>query len=184
MDANGEIVYEFVNAVTGGAIPREYIPAVDNGIKEALKSGVLAGYEVVGIRAECYDGSYHDVDSSEMAFKIAGSMAVKDAMRKGGAVLLEPIMKVDVIVPEDYMGDVIGDINSRRGRIEGMEARNGAQQIRGYVALSEMFGYATDLRSKTQGRGTYAMEFHHFEQLPKNIQEKIVSNRATGNKED
>ncbi len=178
MDVNGETVYEFVNAISGGSIPKEYIPAVDNGIQEAMASGVLAGYEVVGVKAECYDGSYHDVDSSEMAFKIAGSMAFKDAMRQGGAVLLEPIMKVDVTVPEDYMGDVIGDINSRRGRIEGMDARSGAQLIKGYVPLSEMFGYATDLRSKTQGRGTYGMQFHHYEPLPKGIQEKIVSGKG------
>ncbi len=178
MDANGEVTYEFVNKITGGAIPREYIPAVDNGIKDSMKSGILAGYEVVGIKAECYDGSYHDVDSSEMAFKIAGSMAFKEAMQKGGAVLLEPIMKVDVLVPEEYMGDVIGDINSRRGRIEGMEARNGAQAIHSYVALSEMFGYATDLRSKSQGRGTYTMQFDHYEQLPKSIQEKIFKGTA------
>ncbi len=180
MDVNGEETYEFVNTVTGGNIPREYIPAVDNGIQDAMKSGILAGYEVVGIKAECYDGSYHDVDSSEMAFKIAGSMAFKEAMKQGAAVLLEPIMKVDVLVPEEYMGDVIGDINSRRGKIEGMEARNGAQAIHAYVALSEMFGYATDLRSKSQGRGTYSMQFDHYEQLPKSIQEKIVK----GNMDD
>lgn len=175
MDVNGDDTYEFVNSVSGGSIPREYIPAVDNGIKEAMKSGILSGFEVVGIKADCYDGSYHDVDSSEMAFKIAGSMAFKEAMRKGGAVLLEPIMKVDVLVPEEYMGDVIGDINSRRGRIEGMEPRNGAQAIHSFVALSEMFGYSTDLRSKSQGRGTYSMQFSHYEKLPKNIQDKIVA---------
>jgi elongation factor G len=178
MDANGENVYEFVNAIVGGVIPREYVPAVDNGIQEAMQSGPLAGYEVLGIKAECYDGSYHDVDSSEMAYKIAGSMAFKEAMRKGGGVLLEPIMKVVVTVPEDYMGDVIGDINSRRGRIEGMEARSGAQEIRSFVPLSEMFGYATDLRSKTQGRGNYAMFFDHYEACPKSIQEKIVASSA------
>ncbi|HHX60465.1 MAG TPA: elongation factor G [Epulopiscium sp.] len=175
MDANSESVYEFTNATVGGSIPREYVPAVDNGIKEAMQSGPLAGYPVLGIKAECYDGSYHDVDSSEMAYKIAGSMAFKEAMRKGGGVLLEPIMKVVVIVPEDYMGDVIGDINSRRGRIEGMEARNGAQEIRSFVPLSDMFGYATDLRSKSQGRGTYSMFFDHYESCPKAIQEKIIS---------
>ncbi|WP_105616928.1 elongation factor G [Vallitalea okinawensis] len=178
MDANGEHLYEFVNKIVGGAIPREYVPAVDNGIQEAMQSGILAGYPVLGVKAECYDGSYHDVDSSEMAFKIAGSMAFKEAMRKGSSVLLEPIMKVDVIVPEDYMGDVIGDINSRRGRIDGMEPRNGAQLIHGYVPLAEMFGYATDLRSKTQGRGQYSMEFNSYEQAPKSIQEKVVNNKG------
>jgi elongation factor G len=179
MDVNSEETYEFVNSIVGGAIPREYVPAVDNGIQEAMSTGLLAGYPVLGIKAVCFDGSYHDVDSSEMAFKIAGSMAFKEAMRKGGATLCEPIMKVDVSVPEDYMGDVIGDINSRRGRIEGMEPRNGVQQIHGFVPLSEMFGYATDLRSKTQGRGTYVMQFDHFEPLPKSIQEKIIAGKAT-----
>ncbi|WP_273321832.1 elongation factor G [Vallitalea guaymasensis] len=179
MDVNSEETYEFVNSIVGGSIPKEYIPAVDNGIQEAMSSGLLAGYPVLGIKAVCYDGSYHDVDSSEMAFKIAGSMAFKEAMKKGGATLCEPIMRVDVSVPEDYMGDVIGDINSRRGRIEGMEPRNGVQQIHGFVPLSEMFGYATDLRSKTQGRGTYVMQFDHFEPLPKSIQEKIIAGRAT-----
>ncbi len=179
MDANSEKLYEFVNAIVGGAIPREYIPAVDNGIQEAMQSGILGGYPVLGIKATCYDGSYHDVDSSEMAFKIAGSMAFKEAMRKSDPALLEPIVKVDVTVPEDYMGDVIGDINSRRGRIEGMEARNGLQVVHGYVPLSEMFGYATDLRSKTQGRGTYSMEFHHYEETPRNIQEKVVSSKGS-----
>jgi len=178
MDVNGEITYEFVNSTTGGSIPREYVPAVDAGIRDAMQSGVLAGYEVVGVRADCYDGSYHDVDSSEMAFKIAGSMAFKDAMKKGDSVLLEPIMKVDILVPEEYMGDVIGDINSRRGRIEGMEPRNGAQSIHCYVALSEMFGYSTDIRSKSQGRGTFSMQFSHYEQLPKSIQEKILSGKG------
>jgi len=178
MDANGEEIYEFVDAISGGSIPREYIPAVDAGIQDAMKAGVLAGYQVVGIKAECYDGSYHDVDSSEMAFKIAGSMAFKEAMKKGAAALLEPIMKVDVLVPEEYMGDVIGDINARRGRIEGMEPRNGAQAIHAYVALSEMFGYATDLRSKSQGRGTYSMQFDHYDQLPKSIQEKLISGKG------
>ncbi|MEG0012960.1 MAG: elongation factor G [Cellulosilyticaceae bacterium] len=177
LDPNSEKTYEFVNAVSGGSIPREYIPAVDKGIQEALSSGPLAGYQLVGVRAECYDGSYHDVDSSEMAFKIAGSLAVKDAMKKAGGILLEPIMKVIVTVPDDYMGDVIGNINSRRGRMEGMEARNGAQEIRAYVALSEMFGYSTDLRSRTQGRGNYSMEFHHYEQCPKNIQEKVIADK-------
>ena len=177
IDANGEKLYEFVNAVVGGVIPKEYIPAVDQGIQEAMQSGSLAGYPVLGIRAECYDGSYHEVDSSEMAFKIAGSMAFKEAMRKGAPVLLEPIMKVDVTVPEDYMGDVIGDINSRRGRIEGMDNMNGTEIIHGYVPLAEMFGYATDLRSKTQGRGVYSMFFNHYEKVPASVQEKILSNK-------
>ena len=177
LDPNSEHTYEFVNSVVGGAIPKEYIPAVDKGIQEALSSGPLAGYPVLGIKADCYDGSYHDVDSSEMAFKVAGSLAVKDAMKKAGGLLLEPIMKVVVTVPDDYMGDVIGNINSRRGRMEGMEARNGAQEIRAYVPLSEMFGYATDLRSRTQGRGNYSMEFDHYEQCPKNIQDKVIADR-------
>jgi len=175
MDANADKTYEFVNAVTGGAIPKEYIPAVDNGIQEATKAGVLGGYPVLGIRATCYDGSYHEVDSSEMAFKIAGSMAFKDAMHKAGAVLLEPIMRVEVTVPEDYMGDVIGDISSRRGRIEGTEDINGTKLIRGFVPLSEMFGYSTTLRSKTQGRGAYSMFFSSYEAVPKNVQEKVLS---------
>ncbi|NLK97772.1 MAG: elongation factor G [Epulopiscium sp.] len=175
MDANAEKIYEFENKIVGGAIPKEYIPAVDNGIQEAMQSGILGGYPVLGIKATLYDGSYHEVDSSEMAFKIAGSMAFKEAMRKGNPVLLEPIEKVDVTVPEEYMGDVIGDLNSRRGRIEGMEARNGVQVIHGFVPLAEMFGYATDLRSKTQGRGVYSMEFHHYEPVPKSIQDKVVA---------
>ncbi|MEG2893943.1 MAG: elongation factor G [Niameybacter sp.] len=177
LDPNSEKTYEFINSVTGGSIPREYIPAVDKGIQEALSSGPLAGYQLVGVKADCYDGSYHDVDSSEMAFKVAGSLAVKDAMKKAGGLLLEPIMKVIVTVPDDYMGDVIGNINSRRGRMEGMEARSGAQEIRAYVPLSEMFGYATDLRSRTQGRGNYSMEFHHYEQCPKNVQEKVIADK-------
>ncbi|NDL68105.1 elongation factor G [Anaerotalea alkaliphila] len=179
LDPNGDKLYEFKNATVGGSIPKEYIQPVDNGIQEAMQTGLLAGFPVVGVKAEVYDGSYHDVDSSEMAFKVAGSMAFKEGMRKGAAALLEPIMKVSVIVPEDYMGDVIGDINSRRGRIEGMEPRAGATQINGYVPLSDMFGYSTDLRSKTQGRGQYSMEFHHYEQLPKNIQEKIISGKGS-----
>ncbi|MDD3172819.1 MAG: elongation factor G [Herbinix sp.] len=178
MDANADKVYEFVNAITGGAIPKEYIPAVDAGIQEATKAGVLGGYQVLGIKATCYDGSYHEVDSSEMAFKIAGSMAFKDAMHKGGAVLLEPIMRVEVTVPEDYMGDVIGDISSRRGRIEGTEDINGIKLIRGFVPLSEMFGYSTTLRSKTQGRGAYSMFFASYEQVPKNVQEKVLSTKG------
>ncbi len=175
MDPNGEKLYEFVNAIVGGAIPKEYVPAVDDGIQEAMQSGSLAGFPVLGVKAECYDGSYHEVDSSEMAFKIAGSMAFKEAMKKGAPTLLEPLMKVDVTVPEEYMGDVIGDINSRRGRIEGMDAVNGTQVIHGFVPLSEMFGYATDLRSKTQGRGTYSMFFDHYEPVPKSVGEKILS---------
>jgi elongation factor G len=170
--------YEFVNSIVGGAIPKEYIGAVDAGVKSAMETGVLAGYNVVDVKVTLYDGSYHEVDSSEMAFKIAGSMAFKDGMRKAEPVLLEPIMKVDVTVPEEYMGDVIGDINSRRGRIEGMEPRQGIQAISSYIPLSEMFGYATDLRSKTQGRGNYSMQPSHFEEVPKGIQEKIISGKA------
>ncbi len=166
--------FEFVNKVVGGAIPREYIPAVENGVTEALSNGVLGGYPVLDIKVTLFDGSYHEVDSSEMAFKIAGSMAFKDGCRKADPVLLEPIMKVEVTVPEDYMGDVIGDMNSRRGKIEGMEARGAMQIVRGFVPLSEMFGYATDLRSRTQGRATYSMEMHHFEEVPKNVTEKVV----------
>ncbi len=170
--------YEFVNKITGGAIPKEYIGPIDNGIQEAMQAGVLGGYNVVDVRVTLVDGSYHEVDSSEMAFKIAGSMAFKDGCRKASPVLLEPIMKVDVTVPEEYMGDVMGGINSRRGRIEGMEARSGAQNIRSMVPLSEMFGYATALRSSTQGRGTFSMEISHFEEVPKNIQEKVVASRT------
>ncbi len=173
--------YEFINAIVGGAIPKEYIPAVDAGIQGAMQSGVLAGYPVVDCKVTLYDGSYHEVDSSEMAFKIAGSMAFKEAMRKGDPVILEPIMKVTVIVPEEYMGDVIGDLNSRRGQIQGMEARPGAQQINAFVPLSEMFGYATDLRSKTQGRGQYVMEPSHYVEVPKSIAEGIMSSRAKKN---
>ena len=170
--------YEFINKVVGGAIPKEYIGPIDQGIQGAMQSGVLAGYNVVDVKVTLYDGSYHEVDSSEMAFKIAASMAFKEACRKADPVLMEPIMKVAVITPEDYMGDVIGDINSRRGQIQGMEARNGAQQIDAFVPLSEMFGYATDLRSRTQGRGQYSMEPSHYVELPKSLQEKIVSARA------
>ncbi|WP_096634724.1 elongation factor G [Clostridium cochlearium] len=169
--------YEFQNAIVGGAIPKEYIPAIDNGIREASDSGVIAGYPVINFKVKLYDGSYHDVDSSEMAFKIAGSMAFKNAMTKADPVLLEPMAKVEVVVPEEYMGDVMGDINSRRGRIEGMEAIAGAQNIRAFVPISEMFGYATVLRSRTQGRGTYSMEFDHYEEVPKSIQEQIVGER-------
>ena len=167
--------YEFVNSVVGGAIPKEYIPAVDAGIQGAMNTGVLAGYPVVDVKVTLYDGSYHEVDSSEMAFKIAGSMAFKEAMRKADPVLMEPIMKVSVIVPEDYMGDVIGDLNSRRGQIQGMEARGAAQQIDAFVPLSEMFGYATDLRSRSQGRGQYTMEPSHYTEVPKSIQEKLTN---------
>jgi len=174
-DPNAEQTFEFVSSVVGGAIPKEYIPAVGAGIEEAAKSGILGGFPVLGLKADVYDGSYHEVDSSEMAFKIAGSMAFKDAMAKGGAVLLEPIMKVEVTTPEDYMGDVIGDINSRRGRIESFEDVNGSKLITGYVPLAEMFGYATDLRSKTQGRGSYSMFFSRYEQAPKSVQEKVIS---------
>ena len=173
--------YEFINAIVGGAIPKEYIPAVDAGIQGAMQAGVLAGYPVVDCKVTLYDGSYHEVDSSEMAFKIAGSMAFKEAMRKGDPVILEPIMKVTVIVPEEYMGDGIGDLNSRRGQIQGMEARPGAQQINAFVPLSEMFGYATDLRSKTQGRGQYVMEPSHYVEVPKSIAEGIMSSRAKKN---
>ena len=172
--------YEFVNAIVGGAVPKEYIPAVDAGIQGAMLSGVLAGYPVVDVKVTLYDGSYHEVDSSEMAFKIAGSMAFKEACQKAGATLLEPIMKVSVIVPDEYMGDVIGDLNARRGQIQGMEARSGAQQIDAMVPLAEMFGYATDLRSRTQGRGQYTMEPSHYIEIPKNIQEKIVDQRHGG----
>ena len=178
MDANAEETYKFINSVTGGAIPKEYIPAVDEGIQEAALSGILAGYPVVGIQADCYDGSYHEVDSSEMAFHIAGSMAFKDAMSKANPVLLEPIMKVEVTMPEEYMGDVIGDINSRRGRIEGMDDIGGGKMVKAYVPLSEMFGYSTDLRSKTQGRGNYSMFFEKYEQVPKNVQEKVLAAKS------
>lgn len=173
--------YEFINKIVGGAIPKEYIPAVDAGIRGAMQAGVLAGYPVVDVKVTLYDGSFHEVDSSEMAFKIAGSMAFKEAMRKADPVILEPIMKVVVIVPEDYMGDVIGDLNSRRGQIQGMEARIGAQQINAFVPLSEMFGYSNDLRSKTQGRGQYTMEPSHYIEVPKSIAEKIMSDRSKNN---
>ncbi len=174
--------YEFINSVVGGAIPKEYIPAVDQGIQGALQSGVLAGYPVVDLKVELYDGSYHEVDSSEMAFKIAGSMAIKEAMRKGDPIILEPIMKVSVIVPDDYMGDVMGDLNGRRGQIQGMEQRPGAQQINAFVPLSEMFGYATDLRSRTQGRGQYTMEPSHYTPVPKSVLENIISIRGKKDK--
>jgi elongation factor G len=169
--------YEFENAIVGGAVPKEYIQPIDNGIQEASLSGIIAGYPTVNFKVRLVDGSYHDVDSSEMAFKIAGSMAFKNAMTKADPVILEPIMKVEVTVPEEYMGDIMGDVNSRRGRIEGMEQRAGAEVIRAFVPLSEMFGYATSLRSRTQGRGVFTMQFDHNEEVPKNIQEKIIGEK-------
>ena len=175
MEANAEETFKFTSSVVGGAIPKEYIPAVGAGIEEASKTGVLGGFPVLGVWADVYDGSYHEVDSSEMAFHIAGSMAFKDAMRKGNPILLEPIMKVEVTMPEEYMGDVIGDINSRRGRIEGMDDIGGGKMIRAYVPLSEMFGYSTDLRSRTQGRGNYSMFFEKYEPVPKSVQEKVLN---------
>ncbi len=178
MDANAEETFKFESEVVGGAIPKEYIPAVGAGIEEAAQAGILAGFPVLGVKAVVYDGSYHEVDSSEMAFHIAGSMCFKEAMRKADPVLLEPIMKVEVTMPEEYMGDVIGDINSRRGRIEGMDDIGGGKIVRGFVPLAEMFGYSTDLRSKTQGRGNYSMFFEKYEPVPKSIQEKIISNKA------
>ena len=177
MDANAEKTFEFNSEVVGGAIPKEYIPAVGAGIEEATKAGILAGFPVLGVKATVYDGSYHEVDSNEMAFKIAGSMAFKQAMEKAGCIILEPIMRVEVTTPEEYMGDVIGDINSRRGRIEGMENQNGTQLIHGFVPLAELFGYSTDLRSKTQGRGAYSMFFDKYEPAPKSVQEKIIANK-------
>ena len=178
MDANGEETFKFESAVVGGAIPKEYIPAVGEGIEEAAKAGIIAGFPVVGVKATVYDGSYHEVDSSEMAFHIAGSMCFKEAMQKASPVLLEPIMKVEVTMPEEYMGDVIGDVNSRRGRIEGMDDLGGGKIVRGYVPLAEMFGYSTDLRSKTQGRGNYSMFFEKYEPVPKSVQDKIISAKA------
>jgi elongation factor G len=178
MDPNSEESFKFESTVVGGAIPKEYIPAVGEGIEEAAKSGILGGFPVLGVHANVYDGSYHEVDSSEMAFHIAGSMCFKEAMKKANPVLLEPIMKVEVTMPEEYMGDVIGDINSRRGRIEGMEDIGGGKLVKGYVPLSEMFGYSTDLRSKTQGRGNYSMFFEKYEPVPKNVQEKVLSEKA------
>ncbi len=175
MDPNAEETFKFESTVVGGAIPKEYIPAVGEGIEEATHTGILAGFPVLGVSANVYDGSYHEVDSSEMAFHIAGSMAFKKAMEKANPVLLEPIMKVEVTMPEEYMGDVIGDINSRRGRIEGMDDVGGGKMVRGYVPLAEMFGYSTDLRSKTQGRGNYSMFFERYEQVPKSLQEKIIN---------
>ena len=178
MDANGEELFKFESAVVGGSIPREYIPAVGAGIEEASKAGILCGFPVLGVKATVYDGSYHEVDSSEMAFHIAGSMAFKEAMLKAAPAILEPIMKVEVTMPEEYMGDVIGDINSRRGRIEGMDDLGGGKIVRGFVPLAEMFGYSTDLRSKTQGRGNYSMFFDRYEQVPKSVQEKVIASRS------
>ena len=178
MDANGDELFKFDSAVVGGAIPKEYIPAVGEGIEEATKAGILAGFPVVGVHATVYDGSYHEVDSSEMAFHIAGSMAFKEAMAKAAPVILEPIMKVEVTMPEEYMGDVIGDINSRRGRIEGMDDIGGGKMVKAYVPLAEMFGYSTDLRSRTQGRGNYSMFFEKYEKVPKSVQDKIVASKA------
>ena len=178
MDANGEELFKFESTVVGGAIPKEYIPAVGEGIEEATKSGILGGFPVVGVHATVYDGSYHEVDSSEMAFHIAGSLAFKEAMQKAAPVLLEPIMKVEVTMPEEYMGDVIGDINSRRGRIEGMEDIGGGKMVKAFVPLAEMFSYSTNLRSRTQGRGNYSMFFEKYEQVPKNVQEKVLAAKS------
>ena len=170
--------YEFVNSITGGVIPKEYIPAIDKGIQDALKSGVMAGFPVVDVKVNLVFGSYHEVDSSEQAFYVAGSMAIKDAMQKASPVLLEPIMDVEVVTPDDYLGDVMGDLNGRRGKVQSMEARAGAQVIRAQVPLSEMFGYATDLRSRTQGRATFTMQFDHYERVPAAISEEVVKKRA------
>ncbi|WP_026663247.1 elongation factor G [Butyrivibrio proteoclasticus] len=178
MDANGDNLYQFDSEVVGGAIPKEFIQPISEGIEEAMKAGTLGGYPVVGVHATVYDGSYHEVDSSEMAFHIAGSMAFKDAMQKGAPVLLEPIMKVEVTMPEEYMGDVIGDVNSRRGQVEGMDDLGGGKIVRAHVPLAEMFGYATDLRSRTQGRGNYSMFFEKYAPVPKNVQEKVLSNKG------
>ena len=169
--------FVFESKIVGGVVPKEYIGPIEAGIKEAMQNGILAGYEMVDIKATLVDGSYHEVDSSEMAFKIAGSMAFKEGAAKANPVLLEPIMKIEVTIPDEYMGDVMGDLNSRRGRIEGMEARGNAQVINGFVPLSEMFGYATDLRSKTQGRGLYTMQSDHFEEVPKSVSEEIIAKR-------
>ncbi len=177
MDANGEELFKFDSTVVGGAIPKEYIPAVGAGIEEAAKAGILGGYPVLGIHATVYDGSYHEVDSSEMAFHIAGSMAFKEAMRKADPVLLEPIMKVEVTMPEEYMGDIIGDLNSRRGRVQGMEDIGGGKMVKALVPLAEMFGYSNDLRSKTQGRGNYSMFFEKYEPTPKNIADKVLNKK-------
>jgi elongation factor G len=175
IDPNPAKGYEFVDEITGGAVPKEYIKPVGEGIREAMEGGVLAGYEMVDVKATLYDGSYHEVDSSEIAFKIAGSMAFKEAARRASPVLLEPMMSVEVVVPEEYMGDIIGDLNSRRGRVEGMEHRAGSQVIRAHVPLSEMFGYATDMRSRTQGRATYSMHFARYEEVPRSVAEEIIA---------
>ncbi len=177
MDINGEEVFKFESTVVGGAIPKEYIPKIGKVSRKLCRPGILGGFPVVGVKANVYDGSYHEVDSSEMAFHIAGSLAFKDAMKKAAPILCEPIMKVEVTMPEEYMGDVIGDINSRRGRIEGMDDLGGGKIVRGYVPLSEMFGYSTDLRSRTQGRGNYSMFFEKYEPVPKSVQEKVLSNK-------
>jgi len=169
--------YEFVDAIKGGVVPKEFIPAVDKGVQEAMQNGVLAGYPVEDVKVTLYDGSYHDVDSSEMAFKLAGSMAFKEGAKKANPVILEPIMKVEVEIPEEYMGDVIGDLNRRRGQINSMEDRHGNKIVNAFVPLAEMFGYSTDLRSATQGRGTYAMEFDHYEEVPKNVADEIIKKR-------
>ena len=178
MDPNGEEQFKFESTVVGGNIPKEYIPAVGEGIEEAAQSGIIAGFPVLGVHATVYDGSYHEVDSSEMAFHIAGSMAFKDAMAKADPVLLEPIMKVEVTMPEEYMGDVIGSLNSKRGQIEGMDDIGGGKIVRAFVPLSEMFGYSTELRSATQGRGNYSMFFEKYQAAPKSVQDKIASARA------
>ena len=174
MDPNGEETFKFESTVVGGAIPKEYIPAVGEGIEEAMKAGILGGFPVVGIHANVYDGSYHEVDSSEMAFHIAGSLAFKDAMKKAEPVLLEPIMKVEVTMPEEYMGDVIGDLNARRGMVQGMDDVGNGKIVKALVPLSEMFGYSTTLRSATQGRGNYSMFFEKYEPAPKNVQQKVI----------
>jgi elongation factor G len=178
IEPNPEKGYEFVNSITGGVIPKEYIPPVDKGIQDALKSGVLAGFPTVDVKVNLIFGSYHDVDSSEQAFYVAGSMAIKDALQKAGPVILEPIMDVEVVTPDDYVGEVMGDLNSRRGRVQSMEARVGSQSVRALVPLSEMFGYATDLRSKTQGRANFTMQFHHYERLPQQLAEEIVKKKT------
>ena len=176
-DPNAEETFSFESTVVGGAIPKEFIPAVEDGVREAAGAGILGGFPVLGVHANLYDGSYHEVDSSEMAFHIAGSMAFKQAMAKAAPVLLEPIMKVDVTMPEEYMGDVIGDLNSRRGRVEGMEDIGGGKMVKALVPLAEMAGYATDLRSRTQGRGNFSMFFERYEQVPKNVQEKVLNDK-------
>ena len=178
MDPNGEETFKFVSTVVGGAIPKEYIPSVGEGIEEATKAGILAGFPVLGVSANVYDGSYHEVDSSEMAFHIAGSMAFKEAMQKANPVLLEPIMKVEVTMPEEYMGDVIGSLNAKRGQIQSMDDIGGGKMVTALVPLAEMFGYSTELRSSTQGRGNYSMFFQKYEQVPKNVQDRVIAARA------